>query len=351
MTAEKKRLVYFEEWMDPIGPEIIGRDANIELVRLEQDADEDSVWEALSTAHGYQMRASTETQKKFWPGPEFLARCPNLLAVSSAGAGYDMADVAACTDAGIIVCNQTGSNAESVAQHVFGMMLALCKQMIQSDRAIRREPRGWNRWDYMGHELTGRSIGIVGLGNIGRRVAQISKVFNMTAYAYDPYLTDADFAERNAERVSSLEELFSKVDFISINCPLTDETNGMINGDLYARMKPTAIFITTARGYIHDEVALTEAIKEGRIAAAGCDVFELEPPAHDHPLMAFDNVIVSPHNAGITSDASYNMAAYAAEQWSDIFAGKVPPRLRNPEAWDRYRARFQALLGTEPQAA
>ncbi len=351
MTTTPKRLAYFEEWMDPAGPEMAAKIPGIDLLRLQQDGNPDAIWEALAGAHGYQMRASTETQKQFWPDKSFLERCPNLLAVSSAGAGFDMADVDACTEAGILVVSQSGSNADSVAQHVFGMMLALCKQMIQSDRAMRREQRGWTRWDYMGHELTGRSIGIVGLGNIGRRVAAISKAFNMTAFAYDPYISDADFQERGAERVSSLEELFERVDFISINCPLTHETRGMINADLYARMKPTSIFITTARGYIHDEPALAAAISEGRIAAAGCDVFELEPPAHDHPLMAFDNVIVSPHNAGITSDASYNMGTYAAEQWGDIFAGKYPPRLKNPEVWDSYRARFAAMFGAEPAAA
>ena len=351
MSNTSKRLFYFEDWMDPAGVEVASKLEGVELIRMEQSENEDRIWETLATAHGYQMRASTETQKRFWPGRDFLERCPNLLAISSAGAGYDMADVAACTEAGIAVVSQSGSNAESVAQHVFGMMLTLCKQMIQSDRAIRREGRDWTRWTYTGHELTGRTIGIVGLGNIGRRVAEISKAFNMRAFAYDPYITDEDFRERGAERVTSLEELFERVDFISINCPLTDETNGMINADLFGRMKQSAIFITTARGYIHDENALADVLSAGRIAAAGCDVFEIEPPIFDHPLMSFDNVIVSPHNAGITTDAAYNMATYAAEQWGDIFAGRYPPRLRNPDVWPRYRARFAEMFGVEPQAA
>lgn len=351
MGAETKRLVYFDEWMDPSGRARESELTGIEVLRLDQSGDEDQIWQTLSGAHGYQLRPSTETDKRFWPGRDFLARCPNLLAISAAGAGYDMVDVAACTEAGILVVNQSGANSESVAQHVIGMTLTLAKQIIQSDRAIRREGRDWTRWDYTGHELTGRTVGIVGLGNIGRRVAALAKAFNMRAIAYDPYITDDDFRERGAERVTSLDALFSAADVVSINCPLTDETRGMINADLYACMKPTGIFITTARGYIHDEQALTAAISEGRFAAAGCDVFGEEPPAHDHPLLGFDNVIVSPHNAGVTVDCNLNMVDYAFAQWSDVFAGRYPPRLRNPDAWERYRARFAEMFGVEPAAA
>lgn len=351
MTGALKTLVYFDELMDPTGVEAMGGLTDVEVIQLSQSGDEDEIWSALARAHGYQLRPSTETQKQFWPSREFLARCPNLLAVSAAGAGYDMVDVAACTETGILVVNQSGANAESVAQHVIGMILALAKQIIQSDRAIRRQGRDWTRWNYTGHELTGRTIGIVGLGNIGRRVAALAKAFNMRAVAYDPYISDDDFRERGAARVESLAELFANADVVSINCPLTDETRGMVGADLFAGMKPTGLFITTARGGIHDEAALATAIAEGRIAGAGCDVFVTEPPAHDHPLLAFDNVIVSPHNAGVTLDCNLNMTDYAVQQWNDIFDGRYPPRLRNPDVWESYRARFAALFGTEPAAA
>ena len=351
MTDAGKTLVYFDELVDPAGAAALHALDGVDVVRLDQSGDADRIWSTLAGAHGYQCRPSTETQKQFWPGPEFIERCPNLLAVSSAGAGYDMVDVAACTQAGILVVNQSGANAESVAQHVIGMTLALAKQMIQSDRAIRRPGRDWTRWDYVGHELTGRTIGIVGLGNIGRRVARLARAFAMDVMAYDPYISDADFQERGAQRAASLEDLFSAADVISINCPLTAETDGMVGAGLLSRLKPTALFITTARGGIHDEAALAAALAEGRIAGAGCDVFMAEPPAHDHPLLAIDNVIVSPHNAGVTHDANANMSDYAVAQWAEIFAGRYPPRLRNPEVWDRYRARFAALFGTEPASA
>ena len=351
MNPMPKRLFFFEQWMDSAGPEIAAQNSDIELIQMDQTDDEDKIWSALTSAHGYQLRPSTETKKQYWPGRELLERCPNLLAVSSAGAGYDIVDVDACNDVGVLVVNQSGSNSESVAQHVIGMTLALAKQIIQSDRGIRHEARDWTRWDFCGHELTGRTIGIVGLGNIGRRVARLAKAFNMTVMAYDPYITDDDFRERGAARMASLSDLFAAADIVSVNCPLTNETRGMVGAELYALLKPSSLFITTARGFIHDEAALTAAIAEGRIAGAGCDVFCEEPPAHDHPLMAFDNVIVSPHIAGITDDANYNMASYAADQWGDIFSGRRPPRLKNPEAWDRYCRRFADMFGVEPAAA
>ena len=268
------------------------------------------------------MRPSTETKKQYWPGRELLERCPNLLAVSSAGAGYDIVDVDACNAVGVLVVTQSGSNSESVAQHVIGMTLALAKQIIQSDRGIRHEARDWTRWDFCGHELTGRIIGIVGLGNIGRRVARLAKAFNMTVMAYDPYITDDDFRERGAARMASLSDLFAAADIVSVNCPLTNETRGMVGAELYALLKPSSLFITTARGFIHDEAALTAAIAEGRIAGAGCDVFCEEPPAHDHPLMAFDNVIVSPHIAWMTPDSSMRQLQIATDNILAYFKGK-----------------------------
>ena len=341
-----RRLVYFDEWMDPAGPEMAARIAATDVVRLDQQADPETLWPALAAAHGYQLRPSTETRKMFYPTAEFLARCPELLAVASAGAGYDMVDVDACTEAGVLLFNQTGANSESVAQHVLAMMLTLTKQLIQSDRAIRREARDWTRWDYTGREVTGKTVGIVGLGNIGRRVAELcGTLFGMRVLAYDPYITDADFAERGAERMTDLTAMFAAADFISVNCPLTDETRLMIGGAQFAAMPRHAYFITTARGGIHDEAALAEVLAADGIAGAGLDVFEAEPPAHDHPLVRFDNVIVSPHNAGVTIDCNHNMAVSAAEQWADVFAGKRPRNLVNPDAWEAFLGRYHARFG------
>ena len=337
-------LVYFENWMDPIGPETISASSSIELMKMLFSDDPGQTWRVLETAHGYQCLPSTETEEQFYPSADFLTRCPNLLAISVSGAGYDMVDVDACTEAGVLVANQSGANAESVAQHVIGLMLSLAKQIIQTDRAIRRVDRNWTRWDYVGSELTGRTLGIIGLGKIGRRLSEIAKVFSMNVIAYDPYITDDDFIERGAMSVT-LKDLMSKSDFVSINCPLTEETRGMIGEPEFDAMKPSAIFISTARGGIHDEVALENAIATKRLAGAGVDVFNAEPPAHDHPLMRFENVIASPHNAGVTTDCMFNMAKWAADQWINIFDGKRPQRFINPEVWPKFSERYSEIMG------
>ncbi len=345
MTDRQRRLVYFERWMDPVGEDIVEAAPGIEPVRLGFDDPVERIEDALAAAHGYQLQPSTETPEAFYPSRRLIARCPNLLCVSASGAGYDMVDVDACTEAGIAVVNQGGSNAESVAQHVLGMMLVLTKRIQQSDLAMRRPARDWTRMDYVGDELTGRTVGIIGLGNIGRRVAELcSKVFAMRVIAYDPYITEADFKVRHAAP-AGFDDVMRTADFVSINCPLTDETRGMLGDAALRLMKPSAVFISTARGGIHDEAALAAALGENRVAGAGLDVFEVEPPPPDHPLLGFDNVVVSPHNAGVTVDSRRNMAAWAAEQWKQIFDGQRPPRLVNPEVWEAYAERFETILG------
>ncbi len=345
MTQTTKNLVYFERWMDPVGPEIIGAAAqDINLQKLAFSDPEDTNWEILAKAHGYQLLPTYEIEDPFYPKKPLIDRCPNLLAFSVTGAGYDMIDVDACTDAGILVVNQSGANAESVAQHVLGLMLVLCKRIVDGDRQMRRGPGDWGRWDFKGKELTGRTIGIIGLGNVGRRVSALGAVFGMKVIAYDPYITDDDFKDRGAEKVG-FEDIFTQSDFVSVNCPLSEETANMIGDGEYGLMKSTAYFITTARGGIHDEEALAVALGAGKIAGAGLDVFDPEPPSAAHPLMAFDNVIMSPHVAGITDECMYNMSEYAAKQWITIFQGQRPPRLINPDAWPRYRERFEQIMG------
>ncbi|MDA1091199.1 MAG: hydroxyacid dehydrogenase [Proteobacteria bacterium] len=345
MTTKNKNLVYFEEWADPVAETMLDGVDGITLHKLAFGDAEEANWEALATAHGYQLRATYEIQEPYFPKKPLIERCPNLLAFSVTGSGYDMIDVDACTEAGILVVNQAGANAPSVAQHVLGMMLALSKQIVQGDRQMRRGPGDWGRWDFKGRELTGRTIGIIGLGNVGRRIsALMGGVFDMTVLAYDPYISDQDFKERGAEK-AGFDDIFRRSDFVSVNCPLTEETSHMIGAAEYRMMKRSAYFITTARGGIQDETALAQVLSEGLIAGAGLDVFDPEPPAADHPLMAFDNVIISPHVAGITDDSLYNMAEYAAKQWLTIFNGARPPRLINPDAWPKYRGRFAAIIG------
>jgi D-3-phosphoglycerate dehydrogenase len=278
-----------------------------------------------------------------------LRRCPRMLAISATGAGYDTVDVDACTAAGVIVCNQSGTNTEAVAEHAIGMMIALSKKFAITDKKMRREP-GVDRYSHSGNDIYGKTVGIIGIGYIGTRTAELCRgLFNMRVLAYDPYLSADEIAKRHAVKVE-LDELLQASDFVTVHCPRSDETFGMFGRDQFARMKPTAHFLNTARGGIHQEDDLAEALREKRIAGAGIDVWLKEPPSPDHPLLAFDNVVASPHTAGVTAEAMHGMAAGAAEQWMTIFDGGVPPRLINPEAWPRYRERFAELLGTRPPA-
>jgi D-3-phosphoglycerate dehydrogenase len=171
----------------------------------------------------------------------------------------------------------------------------------------------------------------------------------MQVLAYDPYLSAETIAARNAVKVE-LDELLRRSDFVSANCPLTDETRGMFGAREFALMQPHAYFITSCRGFIHDEAALLAALKEKRIAGAGLDVWDKEPPGADHPLLQLDNVIATPHTAGLTPEARTKMGRIAAEQLLDCLDGKRPPRLVNPEVWPVYAERFARAFGVATAA-
>lgn len=349
MIDNIRRLIYFEDWMDTeAAMATLAQADDIQVDRLEYASDRAENDAALERAHGYQVQSRTELQEPWFPDEDFLGRAPNLVALSVPGAGYDVIDVPACTAAGIAVVNQTGTNKQSVAEHALGMMLALSKRMIEADRRLRREA-GVDRMELSGGELHGKTLGIVGIGQIGTRSAKIcGTALGMRVIACDPYVDAEEIARRGAEKVD-FETLLTQSDFITVHCPRTDETLDMFGADQFRAMKETAIFVTTARGGIADEQALADALVGGEIKAAGVDVFWEEPPDPSHPLMALDNVLVTPHHAGITTEANRNMAVGAAEQWIAILRGKRPPRLVNPEVWPAYRDRFERILGQRPE--
>jgi D-3-phosphoglycerate dehydrogenase len=348
MPANTKRVFYVKYVAHPIFTEILGARPDVRVDKLDNESTDDAVAPILSAAHAFQIGAARdELAATYHVDKSFLTRTPNLLIVSSNGAGYDTVDVRACTEAGVLVVNQSGGNRNSVAEHVLGMLLTLSKRIIETDRVMRRED-GMNRNAYIGNEAYGKTIGIVGLGNVGSRVAELCRgLFAMPVLAYDPYLSAEEIARRGARKVD-LDTLMAEADFVSVNCPLTEETRGMVGARQFARMKPTAFFINTARGFIHDEKALEEALKARRIAGAGLDVWDKEPPPSDHPLLGYDNVLASPHTAGVTREARANMGKIAAEQLLEAFEGKVPPRLINPEVWPLYSRRFEKILGRKP---
>jgi D-3-phosphoglycerate dehydrogenase len=347
--VNNKRVFYVKYLAHEIYADILRARPDVRLDRLENESPEETFAPILSAAHAYQIGAARdELARHFHVDQDLLRRTPNLLIVSSNGAGYDPVDVEACTEAGVLVVNQSGGNAHSVAEHALGMLLTLSKRILEADRALRREANV-NRNALIGTEAHGKTIGIVGLGNVGRRIAGLCHgLLGMKVLAYDPYVTVSEMAARGGEKVE-LDELLSRSDYVSVSCPLTRESRGMIGAREFALMQPHAYFITTARGFIHDEAALLEALRNKLIAGAGLDVWAKEPPPPDHPLLGFDNVLASPHTAGVTREARANMGRIAAEQVLDALDGMRPPRIINPDVWPRYVRRFERAFGFTPE--
>ncbi len=346
MALNRKRLVYFERWFDPIAEQILDAQEDIELTRLRYAEPVSDNWESLKTAVGYQVSARTELQEPWFGNAALLERCPNMLAMSSAGAGYDVIDVDACNEAGVVVVNQSGTNSEPVAEHAIALMLALTKRVGFSHRAMLKGTAD-DRLLMSGNNIVGKTVGIVGIGQIGRLTAKYARAFDMRVLACDPYLTEQKIAERGARKVD-FATLLAESDFITVHCPRNSETVGMFGAEAFGRMKPNAYFINTARGKIHDEGALLHALTSGRIAGAGIDVFDVEPPPPDHPLLHLDTVMATPHIAGVTIETLRDMSEAAAEQWVGLLRGGVPPRLVNPEVWPRYCDRFEQIIGFRP---
>ncbi len=263
--------------------------------------------------------------------------------MSAGGAGYDTVDVAACTAAGVIVVNQAGGNAVSVAEHTLAMVLGVSRRMVEGDRRMRREV-GYAREDVMGHEIRGKTLGLVGIGQIGTRVAALARAFGLEVIATDPLLSPEEITRRGATP-ATFDEVLTKSDFVSLHCPRDASTLKLMNADTFARMKRGAIFVTTARGGIHDEAALVQALQSGHLAGAGLDVWDQEPPPLEHPLLAMDNVFATFHVAGVTHESRRNVAAISAQQILAVLAGERPPRLINPEAWPQFETRRARILG------
>ncbi|TJW60467.1 MAG: hydroxyacid dehydrogenase [Mesorhizobium sp.] len=270
--------------------------------------------------------------------PELFQGAANLRAAIRHGAGLDMIPVEAATAAGVLVANVPAVNARSVAEHVMFAALALLRRFRVMDRDLRA--KGWlagREHANSTSELAGKTIGIVGLGAVGQAVGHIA------AHGFDLNVVATTRSLRPApERVGfvSIDALVEQSDVIVLCCPLTDETRGLISRERIARMKPGALLINVSRGPVVDDEALIEALREGRIGGAALDVFSTQPLPPNHPYFGFDNVIVTPHMAGITEESMMRMGVGAAGEALLVLAGKLPVNLRNPEVIEHYRRRF-----------
>jgi D-3-phosphoglycerate dehydrogenase len=344
MSSTPKKVVRFDLWIDPVFDERLRSEPGLDLDIGSVAGPAEKGWALLKDAHVFHVSpAKDELPRWLLVNAELLARCPNLLCVSSAGAGYDTTDVAACTKAGVAVMNQAGGNAESVAEFTLGLMIDVSRRVSESDRRLRRE-RGFSREDVMGRELRGKTVGLVGIGHIGRRVARLARAFGMNVIATDPYLTHEEIQRRDAQP-ASLEEVLRLSDIVSLHCPRDKSTLKLMDAAAFATMKQGALFISTARGGIHDEAALSSALQSGHLAGAGLDVWDQEPPPLDHPLLGMDNVVATFHTAGVSHEGRRNVASIAAEQIVGAMKGGRPPRLVNPEVWPVYAGRFERIFG------
>lgn len=348
MTHPPRQITYIGKQIDPIFDRTLEANAALSLVRVDRMRPLAELRDTLAASHAIQIdSARSDVPDHLRIGSAILSHCPGLLVVSASGAGFDTVDVAACTEACVIVVNQSGGNRESVAEHTLGLMLSLTKRIAETDRAMRAQGIS-NRAEYMGRELHGRSLGLVGIGHCGSRVAELSRgLFAMNVLAYDPYLSADEITARGARKVE-LAELLGASDFVSLHCPLDANTAGMFGEREFAQMRRGAFFISTARGGIHDEAALYAALSSGHLAGAGLDVWVEEPPRTHHPLLSLPTVIASPHTAGVTHEARQRVASMAAEQLIAIFRGERPERLVNPEIWPQFIKRLQAAA---PRAA
>lgn len=256
---------------------------------------------------------------------EVINNAPKLKIISRTGAGIDNIDINAASKKGILVCNLPGINNVSVAEHAVAVIMHLAKQLGRMDSAVRNG--NWNiRNANLAVEIGGKILGVVGMGKIGSLVAKMCSNFNMRILAYDPYVNEE---LKEHYEFTSLEELFKESDFITLHCPNTPETKGMITKTLLYSMKPSSYIVNTSRGDVIDEKSLIKILKEKRIAGAGIDVFNKEPVDLNNELLKLDNVVLSPHSAAMTKEATIRAAVEAAKAIIDFFEGRTPQYVYN----------------------
>lgn len=256
--------------------------------------------------------------------PRIIEQAKRLKIVSRLGVGYDAVDVPALTRAGIPLTVVGTANSVTVAEHSLFLILALAKRCLLYDREVRKG--NWNiRFATPAFDIAGRKVLVLGFGRIGRRLVPRLVAMQMDVLVYDPYVVQDAITCAGATPVEDWRAILPEIDFLSVNCPKNEETTGMVGTPELTAMKRTAFVVNTARGGIVDETALYHALKEETIAGAGIDPFVVEPAPTDTPLFELDNIIVTPHTAGVTQESLYRMGYWAAKNVVDCFDGKLNP--------------------------
>ncbi len=276
-----------------------------------------------------------------------MDRAPQLLVISRMGIGYDAVDVAAATQRGIAVVNAPDAPTIPTAETAIALLMNVSRSVKQIENDLARAlDRGQklSAWDvYVGIELAGKQLGLVGLGRIGGHVARVGLALGMRVAAYDPHISAERYAQMNVAQADSLEALLGSSDVVSLHLPLTERTTGIMNAERFARMKQGAIFINVSRGKLVDEDALASALDSGHLFGTGLDVTVVEPPLADNPLLKRDNVVITPHIGGASVLGRRRLFEHAMEQILQVLRGERPPNLINAEVWDTVRTRWQAI--------
>jgi len=324
MTSEKKKVIVLPgSWY---WERVNLLEENGVEVRRVPDGREDLFYAECREAQAVVPGLNTITR-------QMMEQAPHLLIIAAHGVGYNNVDIAAADELGILVTNNPGANSDAVAEFAFGFMLTLVRFFPQVWEEMRKG--GWRRPDFWGTELRGKTLGIIGLGQIGSRVSKLGRAFGMKVLAFDPYISDQSFRDAGAEAAEK-NQVVSQADFLTLHTPLTAETRKMIGGQELSLMKPTAFLINTARGGVVDKSALLAALNGGQISGAALDVFESEPPA-ERALVQHPRVITAPHIAGLTNEARYRMGRGASERILCAFRGETPPNVVNNPVNPRYR--------------
>ena len=279
--------------------------------------------------------------------PQSVSKPDNLLVMARFGVGYDSVDVKACTGADVLVTITTGAVDRPVAEATIGWMIALSHNMRIKDGLVRTGQ--WNeRSKHMGRELRDRTLGVVGLGGIGRKAIELLRGFGMKQpLAFDPFL-NPEAAAASGARLVSLDELLRTSDFVSIHCPLTEKTRGLIDARELALMRPDAYLLNTARGGIVDEDALYDALKQRRIAGAALDCFAQEPVTSPHRFGELENVLLAPHSIAWTGEMFRDIGRAACQVMLDLSRGVKPRGVLNPEVFDRpsFQAKWKRFINS-----
>src|SRR3954447_15642143 len=315
------------EPLAPAAADVLRQEAGWEIIQ----ADPKTYGEYLADCDALLVRSAVKVTK------EVLQRAPKLRVIGRAGVGVDNVDLPAATDAGVLVMNTPGGNAVSVAEHTLALMLAMARYIPQATASTKAGK--WEKKKFLGSELRGKSLGIVGLGSIGREVVKRARSFEMRILAHDPYVTSQIARDLNVELVT-LPELYENSDYITLHVSLTPETEGMLSRAAFAQMKTGVRIVNCARGELVNDAALAEAIESGKVAGAALDAFHIEPPPPGFPLFLADSILPTPHIAGSTEEAQEIVGVRIAEQVVEYLKSGVAIHAVNMPAVspEQYRA-------------